>query len=452
MENKHFDWIPFYMELAETILEYKNKRNELVEFIFAEDGLRDFSNYLHLQDKNQKINDIDPFSFIGIFNRGTLSISNRIKILEKIKERFKIKADIPSNFDGIPVSNYSRMFFYNWNDFENSCNRIWEAFEAFMNGNLDLWFNYNVIAKRNAVCTIPLFWCKPNDYIALDSRNVEYLKQYGIEVKVNDTKSYFNLLQEIRNKMDSGEINASSFADISFKAWSHTNTQLNISISEQLKMNSIYQEYVTLLRSTHNLILTGAPGTGKTYLARQIADAMGAEVGFVQFHPSYDYTDFVEGLRPIQDDNGNVGFERKDGVFKAFCKKALKTSTQKEDDIFDKAWDALLNQIREGIANEKLIKIGSWEYSLSKFDSLKYTSSNSPSKYTFTITKQNIYDVYQGKKARPSGGYQKDMQDIVDYMQTKFNLAQYVPNQEQKKGFCLHHRRNQPWRNLKNLW
>lgn len=43
---------------------------------------------------------------------------------------------------------------------------------------------------------------------------------------------------------------------------------------------------------------------------------------FVQFHPSYDYTDFVEGLRP-KNDNGNIGFERKDGVFKEFCKEAL---------------------------------------------------------------------------------------------------------------------------------
>ena len=94
-------------------------------------------------------------------------------------------------------------------------------------------------------------------------------------------------------------------------------------IWKDTQMNTKINSYINLLRSTHNLILTGAPGTGKTYLARQIAEAMDAEVGFVQFHPSYDYTDFVEGLRPIQDDNGNVGFERKDGVFKEFCGRAL---------------------------------------------------------------------------------------------------------------------------------
>lgn len=82
------------------------------------------------------------------------------------------------------------------------------------------------------------------------------------------------------------------------------------------------KEYINILKSNHNLILTGAPGTGKTYLARKIAEAMKAEVEFVQFHPSYDYTDFVEGLRPVTL-NGNIGFERKDGIFKAFCKKAL---------------------------------------------------------------------------------------------------------------------------------
>lgn len=94
-------------------------------------------------------------------------------------------------------------------------------------------------------------------------------------------------------------------------------------------------EYVNLLRENHNLILTGAPGTGKTHLAKQIAASMIAncswkklskeqseQAQFVQFHPSYDYTDFVEGLRPVEGGD----FERKDGIFKEFCKKAIRTS------------------------------------------------------------------------------------------------------------------------------
>lgn len=134
---------------------------------------------------------------------------------------------------------------------------------------------------------------------------------------------------------------------------------------------NICDKYIALLKANKNLILTGAPGTGKTYLAREIATAMGAEYEFVQFHPSYDYTDFVEGLRPTPPDGkGNIGFERKDGVFKEFCKRAIENivnafneagsnevihvipseHTEKQGISFDEVYDILVSDIKKNQA------------------------------------------------------------------------------------------------------
>ncbi len=143
------------------------------------------------------------------------------------------------------------------------------------------------------------------------------------------------------------------------------------------------QLYIDLLKSNYNLILTGAPGTGKTHLAKEIAREMlgledVSELGadkhfcFVQLHPSYDYTDFVEGLRPKSDENNTIGFERKDGVFKEFCKRAIiSRSTDKEvfGDLNDNptVWKVSLertgdNPTRKDCMDNGYIRIGWCEY------------------------------------------------------------------------------------------
>ncbi len=150
-----------------------------------------------------------------------------------------------------------------------------------------------------------------------------------ISVRDSGEKVYWNVCclgREVNNKRFEFKIRPELE-----EAFEETGVLKNIKLYENEKgaaKMSKAEELANLLEHTHNLILHGAPGTGKTHLARDIAKAMRCsdnEIGFVQFHPSYDYTDFVEGLRPMNDGNsGQIGFERKDGVFKKFCERALK--------------------------------------------------------------------------------------------------------------------------------
>lgn len=142
--------------------------------------------------------------------------------------------------------------------------------------------------------------------------------------------------------------NALYFHDVSGTEAANIIKLLNINGQGEVTMSNLNNDiYINLLKTNKNLILTGAPGTGKTYMAKEMArEILGLDsvealkndkrFGFVQFHPSYDYTDFVEGLRPVKEvQNGTMGFKRQDGVFKEFCKQAILSETADADTLGD---------------------------------------------------------------------------------------------------------------------
>ena len=134
-----------------------------------------------------------------------------------------------------------------------------------------------------------------------------------------------------------------------FKLANESNMTESKSVEEtqQPITNPLLQEISELLLANKNIVLTGAPGTGKTYLAKTLAETWSAKHELVQFHPSYDYTDFVEGLRPIQNEDGEVGFELRDGIFKEFCKEALKTENYQILSNFDEIYHRFTDDVSE---------------------------------------------------------------------------------------------------------
>lgn len=173
----------------------------------------------------------------------------------------------------------------------------------------------------------------------------------------NEGKLFKN---QMRPKKDN-DINNENPAKIDY-SYESTSKQSEDDASSEQHENIVYlTKYSQDLKNSKNIIFHGAPGTGKTFLAKQIAAYIVSDgtkkdyssldneqkqrIGFVQFHPNYDYSDFVEGLRPILSKDGeSMSFKLVDGIFKNFVDRARKDF---EEDNTSKLIETFFNKIAD---------------------------------------------------------------------------------------------------------
>lgn len=597
-ENNLFTWMPIYTELAQRLLSFKDNRHDLMDLIYNNNVLKQYTSYLH-QQNGQPLNDIDPLSFMGIFNRGN-SFENRKVMLSEIKAVLNLSNDVPEDFDGIPVLDNRKSFYLSWDNeamVSKSCSNLWDFFASFMADDLKEQ-DFNDLLNQNgmglAMITIPLFWCKPNDFLSLDSRNVKYLNSYGINIQINDFTSYKNLLKEVKNKMSIGNIREKSFTEISYNAWKQKkhlvcywsggikwdggktnklddfnneqcwqigwekeedtkgakqawknikkvnvgdflafhgyggNNDLTIyqisritSINEAegklyferlnkdndelfhgkapkmdkgnwwgtlfqitgedainkifgnylgtMENNQEMKEYEKILSLKKNIILQGAPGTGKTYNTAALALSICGEtipekhadvmkrydelqkegrIGFCTFHQSMDYEDFVEGIKP-KTENEQITYEIETGIFKTMCTNAEKGNAIRIDN-FQESWNKLIDYLDENdfVSVELLSGKGSFRVELNEYGTglANRTYENGGFEKDKWIQGKSkffnydqLYNIYRGLPGTPAGGHDNYRKAIVAKMKKDFSLLDYKETEigENGKNYVL---------------
>lgn len=357
-----------------------------------------------------------------------------------------------SLFMGIGGGGSSKFGIY-WNEdtksYKNQANKIIpesELEDRFNKLKSDL---YEIIqAGRKLDFNNPIFDMKKskNEFIGRSAVVTKLLCIYSegypfLSVNLNSQKKFWNKLLPQKNQggpylqnheicqlvlQKYPELQPSLLGSILFE---YSTQFLDEKEKKEEKMSLEYKVYhplsQTLLQSK-NLILRGAPGTGKTYLAKEIAkeltDGNEDQIGFVQFHPSYDYTDFVEGLRPVSNGDGAIEFKLQDGIFKDFCQKAKEAQLIGGQDNFDQAWDSYLEYINVAEEKEYITKTSYLSVNSRQNLSVNY-DSGVPG---WSIPRKYVYELYKDKNYNKQEYYKSGGRTVLETLRKRFGLRDYL--------------------------
>lgn len=231
--------------------------------------------------------------------------------------------------------------------------------------------------------------------------------------------------------------------------------EINSSLIEKQKgMESI----IKLVQANKNLILTGAPGTGKTYKTAEIAVALvdgsnklpnkrvdvmnryktlinEKQIAFTTFHQSLDYEEFIEGLKPELDDNTKeMTYQVKEGIFKDICERAKeKTSMASLNDAIE--------QFKES-CSENIVKVknkSGTEFSVTyrggKTFRVRSDNSEAEEGRDFPANIDAIKKMYQGNEA---GIYNKTyVWGILKYLRDNYTVTNYSVDNTDKKYLLI---------------
>lgn len=155
-------------------------------------------------------------------------------------------------------------------------------------------------------------------------RHVKWTNKGDLTIKhqtpqktLTDITPYSDFVQQIKDLFDEDVLDEDEKEAVEYPPYS-----LDDFLDEVYMDEDTYDNIIAVLQNKKNIILQGAPGVGKTFVAKRLAYAiMGVKdvdrVMMIQFHQSYSYEDFIMGFRPTA-----TGFELRNGAFYTFCKKA----------------------------------------------------------------------------------------------------------------------------------